>query len=260
VIDEASRHAVTKMAHLHFVAAEPYRRRVVQLGESPQRVFDVGAIGLDNIRRLELMSREALEAATGLAMGEVNFLVTYHPVTLDARGPLAPLEELLGALDGFPQARVLFTRPNADTDGRVIDVALDAWTAANSDRARVVTSLGQTRYLSAIKLFDVVIGNSSSGLIEAPSLGTPTVNIGERQAGRLRAPSVIDAMGDDRSSVAVAIRKALSSEHRCTARDSASFLGAGDTSRRIKDTLKATDLRRLLFKHFHDVEDGGHRT
>jgi UDP-N-acetylglucosamine 2-epimerase (non-hydrolysing)/GDP/UDP-N,N'-diacetylbacillosamine 2-epimerase (hydrolysing) len=184
-IDEAIRHAVTKMAHFHFTAAEPYRRRIVQLGEAPERVMNYGAPGLDNIKKLKLLNRAAFEKAIKFSLGKMSFLVTYHPVTLSAANPDQSFKELTNALDQFPEAKIIFTKANADTAGRIINYNIEKYVKQNPQRAKVFTSMGQLLYLSAIKNMDIVIGNSSSGITEAPSFCKPTVNIGQRQRGRL---------------------------------------------------------------------------
>jgi UDP-N-acetylglucosamine 2-epimerase (non-hydrolysing)/GDP/UDP-N,N'-diacetylbacillosamine 2-epimerase (hydrolysing) len=251
-IDDPIRHAVTKMSHYHFTSAEPHRRRVIQLGEDPERVFNFGAIGHDSIAGLRLLDRTALEAALGVALGATNFLVTYHPVTLSKVGPAAAMAALFGALDRFPAARVIFTKPNSDTDGRIIATLIDNYCAANPARAVARTSLGQLRYLSAVKHVDVVIGNSSSGLIEVPELGKPTVNIGDRQRGRLKADSVIDC-ADDAGQIAAAIEKALSPQFRAALPSFRSPYHGDNVSARIAAVLKSAKLDDVLMKRFHDL-------
>lgn len=252
VIDEAIRHAVTKMAQLHFVAAEPYRQRVIQLGECPERVFNFGAVGLDNVRNLKLLGRQELEHAINFSLGEKSFLVTYHPVTLCNDSPEIPMRELLKALDRFPEARIIITKPNADTNDRVICRMIDEWAASQSGRIFVATSLGQLRYLSAIRHVNAVIGNSSSGLTEVPTFKKPTINIGVRQAGRLKAASVIDC---DEESVSIedAINRALSRPFQESLAAVVSPYGDDNASVRIKTVLKNTVLDGLLMKKFYDL-------
>lgn len=251
-IDEAIRHAVTKMAHLHFVAAEPYRQRVIQLGESPERVFNFGATGADNIKRLKLMSRRKLESSLGFNLGKRSFLVTYHPVTLGGRGPERAMRELFKALDGFPEARIILTRPNADVGGRAIIRMMDEYASERPGRVMVSASLGQLKYLSAMKHVDAVIGNSSSGIIEAPALKKPAVNLGDRQRGRLKAPSIIDT-DEKAEAIRAAIKKALSPEFQRSLPGVSSPYGDGNASVRIKDYLKKADLKDILFKKFFDI-------
>lgn len=253
VIDEAIRHAVTKMAHLHFVAAEPYRQRVIQMGEDPRLVFNFGAPGLDNVSRLQLMSREELESSLGVKLGNLTFLVTYHPVTLK-KNPVDGLESLFAALDGFPDANVIITKPNSDTDSRTIIQMIDEYAARQPERVSVFTSLGQLRYLSTISLVDVVIGNSSSGVIEVPLFKKPTVDIGDRQRGRLKASSVIESE-EDTSSIKVAIEKALSVEFQSSLSTAESLYGVGNTSLKIAQCLKSVDLEGILFKRFCDMDN-----
>ena len=249
--DEGIRHSITKMAQWHFVAAEPYRKRVIQLGEAPERVFNVGAPGLDHLEHLERLDRAELETTLGIALRTPLFLVTYHPVTLKDESPLASMEELLGGLGQFPDATIIFTYPNADPGGRALANRVEAWVAENADRAKAFVSLGQQRYLSLMRESDVVIGNSSSGLIEAPALAKATVNLGDRQAGRLKAASVIDAP-EKQADIVAAIEKALSAEFRRSLADAPSLYGAGDASRRIKETLKAA--RLSVHKRFFDIQ------
>jgi len=190
--DEAFRHAITKMSYLHAVSTEEYRRRVIQLGESPDRVFNVGALGVENIRKMTLLSRAELEKAIDFKLGEKSVLVTFHPVTLERATAKDQFQNLLEALEKFDSLNIIFTKANADAEGRIINQLIDDYVAGNPESAVAFASMGQLRYLSAAKHVDAVIGNSSSGIIEVPSLGTPTVNIGDRQAGRVKSASVID--------------------------------------------------------------------
>jgi len=249
--DEGIRHAISKMAHWHFVAAEPYRRRVVQMGEAPQRVFNFGAPGLDQIARLDWLDREALNASLGLPDRAPLFLVTYHPVTLDERSPEQAMQQLLQALEAFPEAGIVFTYPNADTGGRALIDAVNRFVAAHPGRARAFASLGARRYLSLMRFADAVIGNSSSGLIETPFLKAATVNIGDRQKGRLKASSVIDAE-ETSGDIVRAIRQALSPAFRATLADTVSLYGQGNAGVRIKDVLKTADL--AVRKPFFDIQ------
>ena len=255
VIDEAIRHAITKMAHLHFVAAESYRARVIQLGETPKCVFNFGAPGLDHLQRLPLLNKNEFEGAIDFKLGKITFLVTYHPVTLSTEPPQKAIEELLAAFDQFPDAHIILTKQNADTDGRVIGELLDAYGARYPHRVKVYPTLGYHRYLSAIQHTTVVIGNSSSGVIEAPAMKKPTVNIGERQTGRLKASSVIDCL-ENSNSIVAAIRKALSLEFQQTLATVTSPYGVGNVAVRIKDILKKQDLKRIVFKKFHNIDFG----
>jgi GDP/UDP-N,N'-diacetylbacillosamine 2-epimerase (hydrolysing) len=210
LIDEAIRHSVTKMSHLHFVAAEEYRRRVIQLGEQPANVHLVGGLGIDNIRKLNLLSRVEMEREINFKFFPKNILVTFHPVTLDAASAESQMTELLAALSTLRDTGIIFTMPNADTDGRVLIKMIEDFAKKNSN-VRAFKSLGQLRYLSCVAQIDAVVGNSSSGIVEVPSLKKATINIGDRQRGRLRAVSVIDCSAD-RASIAQAIERAYSSE------------------------------------------------
>jgi UDP-hydrolysing UDP-N-acetyl-D-glucosamine 2-epimerase len=253
LIDEAIRHSVTKMSHLHFVAAEPYRKRVIQLGEHPDRVWNVGATSIDNIQYLKLLEKKELEDSIGFQLGEKNFLITYHPVTLSKTGPFRALKELFKALDTFHDAHLIFTKSNSDTEGRIINQLIDEYVSQNPERSIAYTSLGQLRYLSAMKHSDVVIGNSSSGLVEAPFLHKPTVNIGDRQKGRLRANSVIDCK-EKAEDIVLAINKALSADFQQTLKRVISPYGTGNVTNKIKKILKEVSLEDLLMKKFYDME------
>lgn len=251
-IDEAIRHAITKMSHFHFTAAEPYRSRVIQLGEAPERVLNYGAPGLDNIVRLKLLNRASFEKAIDFQLGKLSFLITYHPVTLSNKMPEKSFPKLLNAIDQFPEATVIFTKANADTAGRTINYHIDQYVEKNPARAKVFTSMGQLLYLSAMKNADVIIGNSSSGIAEAPSFHKPTVNIGQRQQGRLKAASVIDCEEKEQAIVA-AIKKGLSPEFKMILKNTNNPYGSGNASLKIKEYLKRVSLQNILMKKFYDV-------
>lgn len=254
VIDEAIRHSISKMSYLHFVAAEPFRRRLIQMGESPERVFNVGAAGLDNIRRLPLLSRPELEASLGLQLQNPLFLVTYHPVTLQEQGDVSGCHGLLEALAAFPEATIVFTGPNADTGGRCLVQPIKDFVACHADRAAYFTNLGQLRYLSLLREVDAVIGNSSSGMFEAPAMRKPTVNIGDRQKGRLRADSILDC-GEQASGIEAAIRKALSPQFKAVVAAMSVPFGDGMASRKMCDILKSYPLKHGLQKEFYDLPE-----
>ena len=251
-MDEAFRHAITKMAHLHFAACAEYRRRIIQLGEEPSRVFDVGAPGVDNIGRLELAALPELEQSVGMDLKNGFLLVTYHPVTLEADGGIAALEELLAALDAFPELKVVITGVNADPGHDAIAHRMAAYAAAHSKRVRLVESLGQRRYLGALRLCLAVVGNSSSGIIEAPSMRVPTINIGDRQKGRVRAASCIDC-GENRQSIRAGLDKALSPEFRASLAAMRSPYGAGGAGKKICEVLKSISIEGILKKSFFDI-------
>ena len=250
-IDESIRHAITKMAHVHFVTNELSARRVRQLGEDPRHVYVVGNPGLDHLKRLTLLSRTALADALGSPLAKRNLLITFHPVTLEPGASEHQFNALLAALDTLGDDTALwFTRPNADAGGRALSAALDAWAAPRAGRAHVHASLGQLRYLSLMAQVDAVVGNSSSGLYEAPSFRVPTVNIGDRQRGRLSSESVIDC-APDQGSIERAIGQALALD--CSA--VVNPYGDGQSAARIVAALQALPARAVLLKkHFHLVE------
>jgi len=252
LIDEAIRHSVTKMSQLHFVAALPYKQRVIQLGESPERVFNFGALGIDNITRMKLLSKSEFEESIDFTLGIMNFLVTYHPVTLSKAGVIQSFQALLSSLDEFPDAHVIFTKSNSDTEGRTINHMIDDYVANHSERAAAYTSLGQLKYLSAIQHCDIVIGNSSSGLIEVPVFKKATVNLGARQNGRLKADSVIDCQ-ETKSEIVAAIKKASSFEFQTILEKVTSPYGNGNVAGQIKDILKEENLDGILMKKFYDL-------
>lgn len=255
VVDEAIRHAITKMSHLHFVASEAYLKRVIQLGEEPRRVFNYGDPGLDNLRKLRLFTRSELEHELGFQLGELNFLVAYHPLTLaqDQADGIQGINELLAALDWFPQARIIITGANADAGGRAINERMLAYARENSPRVFFSASLGQRRYLSALQHCQVLIGNSSSGIVEAPVLQTATVNIGDRQEGRLKAASIIDCRTTP-AEIIKSIRQAISPEFQSQLGSVQSLYGEDDASWKIKEALKTAALEGVIRKKFYDLE------
>ncbi|WP_309242042.1 UDP-N-acetylglucosamine 2-epimerase [Paenibacillus sp. S150] len=253
-IDDSIRHAITKMSHLHFVSTSDYRNRVIQLGELPERVFNTGAIGIDNIIELKLLDQKEFEESIGFKLGEQNFLVTYHPVTLSDSNSDMLIKGLLSALDSFPEATIIFTKPNSDTDGRIISQMIDEYVQRNTKRAVAYTSLGQLRYLSAIRHVDVVIGNSSSGIIEVPLFHKPTVNIGPRQTGRIKGASIIDS-GESSEAIAEAVAKALSGTYcEGDSQLQPSLYGNGNTAVQIMDILKHVTLEGIVYKKFYDLK------
>jgi GDP/UDP-N,N'-diacetylbacillosamine 2-epimerase (hydrolysing) len=254
LIDESIRHSITKMSHLHFVAAEEYRRRVIQLGESPDRVYCVGGLGTDSIVQLELLSQSELESALDFRLGAKSVLVTFHPVTLEQSSAGAQMRELLDALDALPDTNIVFTMPNADTDGRVLVDMIEEYVRRRPEMTKAFTSLGQLRYLSCLQYVDVVVGNSSSGLLEVPSFRKPTVNIGDRQRGRIKAASVIDCE-PHRASIQAAIDKALSVEFRTSLASVQNPYGSGGASEKIVRILETIEFDGLLKKRFCDIVD-----
>ncbi|MHB1100747.1 MAG: UDP-N-acetylglucosamine 2-epimerase [Burkholderiales bacterium] len=251
-MDDSIRHAITKMSHFHFVAAEAYRKRVIQMGEEPGRVINTGDPGLDNIRRLNLLERTELGRQIGFDLSDPFFLVTYHPVTLSDVDPIVSMKALCDALDHFPDYKVIFTKPNADMGGREIAASVDAYAATNQEKVYACQSLGQIRYLSAMRHCTAVIGNSSSGIVEAPGMKKPTVNIGDRQNGRLKADSIIDCP-EEKEAIVEAIELAISPAFRTRAEQVVSLYGDSNASTRIKAFLKEADYAACMQKRFHDL-------
>jgi GDP/UDP-N,N'-diacetylbacillosamine 2-epimerase (hydrolysing) len=254
--DEAIRHSITKMSHLHFTSTEEYRRRVIQLGEHPDRVFNVGALGIENIRKLRLLDRSELEDKIGFALGDKCILVCFHPVTLEENTAGEQFKTLLNAIDQFSDLRVIFTKANADTGGRVINRMIDDYTVRNRKRAAGFTSMGQLLYLSALRQVVALVGNSSSGILEAPSLVVPTVNIGDRQKGRVRTDSVIDCAAT-REAILRALKKALSPAFKESIREMVNPYEKENPAEKVKEIVKSSELGNILKKRFHDIPAAG---
>ncbi|MGF7400330.1 UDP-N-acetylglucosamine 2-epimerase [Thermoanaerobacterium thermosaccharolyticum] len=253
-IDESIRHAITKLSYLHFTSTDEYRKRVIQLGENPERVFCVGAIGIENILNEQLMSKSELEKAINYKLDKPYAIVTFHPATLDESTSANQFEALLDACKKHKDMKFIFTKANADVDGRIINKKIDEF-VAESDNAISFESLGTKRYLSAVKYSSMVIGNSSSGLIEAPSFGIPTINIGDRQKGRLQATSVINCEPITEE-IDKAINLALTEEFKNKSRNTINPYGDGNTSMKIVEVLKDFLLgdKINLKKKFYDLE------
>jgi GDP/UDP-N,N'-diacetylbacillosamine 2-epimerase (hydrolysing) len=249
--DEAIRHSITKMSHLHFVAAEEYRRRVIQLGEEPERVFLVGGLGVDSILRLKLLERKELEKSLDFKLQARNLLVTFHPVTLENNTSAAQMEEMLAALLELSDVGLIFTMPNADAEGRVLIKQIKDF-CSHHPHAKAYTSLGQLLYLSCIRHMDGVVGNSSSGLAEAPTFKKGAVNIGDRQRGRIRASSVIDCQ-PQRASIRVALERLYSGAFQEALVTVENPYGKGGASDSIVDILGQTVSDNLLKKSFYDL-------
>lgn len=254
--DDAIRHAITKMSHLHFVAAEPYRKRVIQMGEEPARVFTVGAPSLDILTDLQRLTLAGLEVRMAHDLGEGFFLITYHPETLGTGDGAAPVRALLTALEAWPERRLLITGVNADPGRDAVANAFADYAAAHPERVAMCASLGGTAYFSALALCGAVVGNSSSGLIEAPAIGAATINIGDRQKGRLRAGSVIDC-GDGIDDIRAAVSRALEPGFLDACADREPPYGRGGASARIKQKLQSADLDDLRIKRFYDLPTDG---
>ncbi len=251
--DESIRHSITKMSHLHFVATNEYRRRVIQLGEEPKRVFNVGGMGIENIKRLKLLDKKEFEKSIGFQLNKKNLLVTFHSVTLENATSKEQFQALLDAIDALKETHIIFTKANSDTDGRVINSMIDEYVAKNSHKSVAFTSLGQLRYLSALQFVDVMVGNSSSGLAEAPSFKIGTINIGDRQKGRMKAKSVIDCK-PNKKAIKKAFKKLYLKEFQESLKIVQNPYGDGMASKKIKDILKKVDLDNILKKKFYDID------
>lgn len=249
--DEAFRHSITKMSQLHFVSTESYRQRVIQLGENPQYVHNVGAIGLEHLEMENLLDRNALEQSLGYKFGKRNAMVTFHPVTLEKGAATEQFNQLLAAVDQLEDVKLVFTKANADTEGRTINQLIDAYVAKHPDRAIAFTSMGHLRYLSTMRIVDLVVGNSSSGIIEAPSFGVPTINIGDRQKGRIKAASVIDCEPEEQA-ILSACREALSDPFQKMAPEIENPYQKKGTARKIMQIIKSLDTISLK-KTFYDI-------
>lgn len=250
-VDEAIRHSLTKMSHLHFVAAEEYRRRVIQLGESEEKVFLVGGLGVDCIHELELLERSDLEEALGCKFLSRNLLVTFHPVTLDQSSGAEQMGELLAALEDLEDTLLIFTMPNADVGSQAIFRQIREFADTHAN-ALVFKSLGQLRYLSCIAQVDAVVGNSSSGLTEVPSFGKATINIGNRQSGRLKATSVVDCE-PERGAIRRALQLIYTPEFRKRIESTENPYGKGGASSAIVEMIEKQNLSGLLNKQFRDA-------
>ena len=248
--DDAIRHSISKLSYLHATSTEAYRKRVIQLGENPNRVKNVGAIGLDHLQRSEMLTLTQISESLGFQLLKPYFLVTYHPVTLAHEDPVESFKALLNSIDSFPRHQVIITYPNADDGGRKIISILEEYANLNPVRVCAIKSLGQQRYLSTVKHADVVIGNSSSGIIEVPSFNVPTVNIGMRQKGRLAAKSVLHCQADE-ASITSAINNAVNRVYKTAGERIINPYGAGDTSRKVINMIKSLD--KAVMKTFYDI-------
>ncbi|MDG2348943.1 MAG: UDP-N-acetylglucosamine 2-epimerase [Gammaproteobacteria bacterium] len=252
-LDDSFRHAITKLSHIHFPVAKAYAKRIYQLGEQKDRVFLHGAPGLDHLSKTSFMSSKDLEASLDIKFRDLNILCTYHPVTTQLDAIEQKVNELLKALDTFPEALIIFTQPNADEGGRIITKLLEQNINEYQGKRFLFKSLGLKKYLSLAKVVDVVLGNSSSGIIEVPHVNTPTVNVGERQAGRLMADSIIQC-NEVQTEISKAIKLSMSKTFLSRLKDGSSSYYAGDASKKIKNTLKSISLEGILQKRFIDQE------
>jgi len=250
--DEAIRHSITKMSHLHFTATEAYKNRVIQLGEQPNRVFNVGGLGIDNIVKLNLLPKQEFEKSINFKLNKSNILITFHPVSLEESTAHKQFNELLLALNEQQNTTLIFTKANSDTDGRIINQMIDEYVQKNTDKAVCFTSLGQLRYLSALQYMDMVVGNSSSGLAEVPTFKKATINIGDRQKGRIKASSVIDCL-PIKKEILKAFKTASSKEFEGVLQDVENPYGGGGASSKIKSIIKNIDLTGIVKKSFYDL-------
>jgi GDP/UDP-N,N'-diacetylbacillosamine 2-epimerase (hydrolysing) len=249
--DEYFRHAITKMSFLHFTATETYRKRVIQLGEHPDRVFNVGAIGIDSINNLELLPRAEFEKAIDFKLKKNNVLITFHPVTLEKNTAELQFNELLISLDKLKDIAMIFTKPNSDVGGKIIIKMIDQYVLKNKSKAISFDSLGQLRYLSALQYVDVVIGNSSSGIYEAPIFKIPTINIGDRQKGRLMPQSVINCLPTS-TEIDNALLKAFDLDFKTSIKSQENIFGNGTASAQVIKIIKSFE-KVSLKKSFYDI-------
>lgn len=252
--DDSIRHAITKLSHLHFTSTEEYKKRVIQLGESPDRVFDVGALGVENILNTSLMTKSELEDSIGFNLNGKSLLITFHPVTLERNSILNQFQDLLRVLEEYVEEyKIVFTMPNSDTDGRAIIGFIHDFVHKHIHNSIAFTSLGKLRYLSILQFVDAVIGNSSSGIVEAPSMGIPTLNIGNRQKGRMQGPSIVNCDADY-DCIKNGMEKVLSAETKKIAQYKINPYMKNGTSSAILKILREFDLSKIITKSFHDLD------
>ena len=250
--DEAIRHSITKMAWWHFVAADEYEKRVIQLGENPERVFNVGGLGVDAIKKTNLLSKNELMVKTGIKFGKKNLLITYHPVTLENKTSQQDFKSLLDVLSEIKDIYLIFTMPNADSDGRIIKKMINDFVFNQSERSISFTSMGSLNYLSTLQYVDGVVGNSSSGLAEAPTFKIGTINIGDRQKGRLKAESIIDCE-PTKKSIKLAIDKLYGHKFQKDIYSVQNPYGDGDAIEKIMSILSNKPIPEDMKKDFYDL-------
>ena len=250
--DDAFRHAITKLSHIHFTSTDTHRERVIQLGEDPQYVHNVGAIGLDNIKNLQLKTQNELENELGFKFGKFNYLVTYHPETLSGTSSADEFKILLEAIEKEEDSLFIFTKANADTDGRIINAMIDEFVLKNPERSKWFTSLGSLRFLSLLRLCDAIVGNSSSGIIEAPSLNVATINIGDRQKGRTQASSVVNCKLNY-TEIKNAFLKVKEKVFNNLVKQTENPYGDGNTAERIINILERVNWNNITTKRFHHL-------
>ena len=250
--DDAIRHSITKMSHLHFTETDAYRKRVIQLGEQPERVFYVGALGVENIKQVPLMSKSEIEKDLQFEITDQTILVTYHPVTLSSSNPSDDINALFDAINERPNLRVIFTMPNSDAGGQVIAEEIEKYATLHKNKVRAYKSLGMKRYLSVMKYCAAVVGNSSSGIVEAPSFHIPTLNIGSRQDGRIVAESVYNC-ATDKTSISAGLNYILSPEYRAIAAKAKNPYEKEGTAQAIFDVISTYPLEGIIQKKFYDL-------
>jgi GDP/UDP-N,N'-diacetylbacillosamine 2-epimerase (hydrolysing) len=250
--DNNIRHSISKMAHIHFAATELYKKRIIQLGEDPRKIYNVGGLGIENIKKIKLLSKYQFEDSIKFKLNKKNILVTYHPVTLENDTSKEHFQELLNAIDNLNNTNIIFTKANSDLNGRVINQMIDDYVLKNYKKSISFISLGQLRYLSALKYVDAVVGNSSSGLLEAPSFNVGTINIGDRQKGRIKAESVIDCL-PERKVIIESIEKIYTKEFQELLKTVKNPYDNGQSSIKIVDVLKNLNLENILKKEFYNI-------
>jgi len=250
-IDESIRHAITKMSHIHFTAMTNYSNRVIQLGENPMNVFNVGGLGIENIKKLNLLNKNEFENSISFKLAKKNILVTFHPVTLELNSSATQFQELLDAINTLKDTNIIFTKCNSDADGRVINHMIDKYVSKRNNSISF-TSLGQLRYLSALKNVDMVVGNSSSGIAEVPSFRIPTINIGDRQKGRIKAASIIDCK-PEKNEIINAFNKANHKNFLKILKNVVNPYGDGIASNKIVKVLNSVELKNILKKKFYNL-------
>ncbi len=251
-MDEAFRHSISKMSHLHFACAEEERKRIIQLGEAPERVYNFGELTVDIMKHIKIMARDEFEESIGRKLNKKNIIVTFHPITLEIGQGEKQFRSLLEALDSLKDTLLIFTSPNADGDSRIIAEMIEEYVRRNHEKAIHFVSMGQLRYLSAIKYVDAVVGNSSSGLAEAPTFKTGSINIGDRQKGRLKAASVIDCE-TSKEAICAAFDKLYSDDFQKILKTVRNPYGEGGASVKIKEVLKSCELKNISKKSFYDI-------
>lgn len=251
--DDVMRHSITKMSHLHFAATNEYKKRIIQLGENPNNVFNIGGLGIENIKKIKLLSKTEFEQSINFKLGKKNILVTFHPTTLEKKDVSADFKELLIVLEKLKNTNIIFTKANSDIGGRKINLMIDKYVKKNSKNSKAFISLGQTKYLSALKYVDALVGNSSSGLLEAPSFKIGTINIGNRQNGRIKAGSVIDCK-PKRKLLINAFNQLYSKKFKKSLKVVKNPYDNGNSSKKIIKIIKKVNLNNIIKKNFFDIK------